>query len=77
MQIDLSGRYIGGRAPAGTSEQGNAWCNRMAVHMEKCDSDCDDCGVYYNIQTVLPVYLSTGSILFRIQQSICISLSCG
>ena len=54
-------------AAAGTFEQGYARCHWLAVHMEKYNSDRDNCSFHYYLQTILPLYLSAWRILFRIQ----------
>ena len=66
-EADLSGRNFGGRTAAGTFEQGYARCHWLAVHMEKYNSDRDNCSFHYHLQTILPLYLSAWRILFRIQ----------
>ena len=52
------------------------FCTWCSVCLEECDFGCNNHSLNYNLQTILQIYLSAWSILFRFQQSIVFQISC-
>ena len=67
-------RYTGRRSASGSAEQIHAQRSGMALHMEEHHFGCYNYSFYYNIPSILQIYLPAGSFLFHFQLCIRIPL---